>query len=634
MGQPLDSSLPFKYQNNIRPMFEDKLAMTWYGGAASTIAMGAAMYDVNGPIMGLASGMALKGAFWTKKAADIIKVKKGLTVNTLDFKKMEEINQLRGSKEDDNEDKESDRIYMGEGFIWEQEQAQWAYDLSGMSSDLKELSLPPYLSFLVSKKERAETRKLGGAPWMNSIKEASPQFFSQDTMGLHSLVVGTTGSGKTRMIELIISQMIHGKGGRNPPIILLDPKGDQEIVDRIRKELKRIGQEDKFYYFHPAHPSKCCRLDPVANYNRATEIASRIAALLPSEGSSASFMAFSWRAINIIVNGMIYVGRKPSLHTIKQYIEGGADAMLEEVLETFFNNTMSSDWELRVSKDAKVPRLDRLNAFYEDLVAKGEVSNEETVESLQNMVLHNREHFGKMIAVLLPILSMLTSGDLNGLLSPDYSDMEDERPIANMKEVINSGGILYVGLDSLSDTVVGSAIGSILLADAAAIAGERYNYGKGNQDFVNLFVDEASELVNNSLIQIANKGRGSGVRTVVCTQSISDFVVRMGSMDHAKQFFANLNNLFVLRSIDGGTQEYCTESFPKTIIKTMQHQINSSTSTDSHIGIWSGGVGERMQEVESELVQPNLLGRLPNLEYFARLADGRIIKAKIPIITD
>ena len=37
-------------------------------------------------------------------------------------------------------------------------------------------------------------------------------------------------------------------------------------------------------------------------------------------------------------------------------------------------------------------------------------------------------------------------------------------------------------------------------------------------------------------------------------------------------------------------------------------------------------------EEEAELFQPALLGQLPNLHYIARLAGGRLVKGRLPIL--
>jgi conjugal transfer pilus assembly protein TraD len=89
---------------------------------------------------------------------------------------------------------------------------------------------------------------------------------------------------------------------------------------------------------------------------------------------------------------------------------------------------------------------------------------------------HNREHYQKITANLLPILSMLTSGDLGASLSPDPS-IGDKRPIMNFEKIERAGHVLYMCLDSLPDPSVASAIGALAIADLAARAGMRYNLG-------------------------------------------------------------------------------------------------------------------------------------------------------------
>jgi conjugal transfer pilus assembly protein TraD len=117
------------------------------------------------------------------------------------------------------------------------------------------------------------------------------------------------------------------------------------------------------------------------------------------------------------------------------------------------------------------------------------------VDGLASLFEHERVHFSKMIASLMPILNMLTSADLGPLLSPDAADTRDPRRLTSMAERIERDQVVYLGLDALSNSMVGGAIGSILVADLAAVAGDRYNYG-GNLTPVNVFIDEAAEVVN------------------------------------------------------------------------------------------------------------------------------------------
>ena len=47
------------------------------------------------------------------------------------------------------------------------------------------------------------------------------------------------------------------------------------------------------------------------------------------------------------------------------------------------------------------------------------------------MVQHDRVHFSKMVASLIPVLGMLTSPPLDGLLSPDPTDADDPRRLTD-----------------------------------------------------------------------------------------------------------------------------------------------------------------------------------------------------------
>ncbi len=73
------------------------------------------------------------------------------------------------------------------------------------------------------------------------------------------------------------------------------------------------------------------------------------------------------------------------------------------------------------------------------------------IDGLGGLLEHEAVHFGKMVASLMPVIVMLTSGHLEGLLSPDETDPNDPRRAASIGEIIARREVLYVGLDSLSD---------------------------------------------------------------------------------------------------------------------------------------------------------------------------------------
>jgi hypothetical protein len=205
-------------------------------------------------------------------------------------------------------------------------------------------------------------------------------------------------------------------------------------------------------------------------------------------------------------------------------------------------------------------------AYYEHHVAQNQ--RNKVIDAQVRTFRHNREHYQKITANLLPILSMLTSGDLGRSLSPDPFDADDTRPIMNFEKIERAGHVLYMCLDSLPDPSVASAIGALALADLAARAGMRYNLGGYRR--ISLFVDEVSNVINQPLIEILNKGAEGGIFTTCAMQTLADLAKRLGSEDAARMALGNLNNLIALRTKDRPTQDFVVETFGKTAIHTVR----------------------------------------------------------------
>lgn len=281
--------------------------------------------------------------------------------------------------------------------------------------------------------------------------------------------------------------------------------------------------------------------------------------------------------------------------------------------------------ERAASDDARAHALVR---FYYDRVQPNHASPD--LEGLIQMFTHNREHHQKMIAGLMPLMAMLTSGHLGQLLSPDTTDVADPRPITDSARIIRNGQVAYIGLDTLTDQMVGQAVGSILLADLAAVAGDRYNYGVGLRP-VNVFIDEAPECLHDPTIQLLNKSRGALFRLTLCIQTYGDVEAKLGSAAKARQVVGNLNNTVTLRVLDAESQQTITDGLPKTVVRHVLRTQGSGTRAEDPLS-FTGNSGERLIEEEAELFPPALLGLLPNREYLAKLANGKIMKGRLPIV--
>ncbi len=424
-------------------------------------------------------------------------------------------------------------------------------------------------------------------------------------------------------------------------MVFIDPKNSRRLKRVVQRACQDYRQPDTFLEFHPAFPEVGVRLDFTFNWQKPTEIASRLQSIMPAD-KDGTFSAFGWDAVNVVVQGLVSLEDRPNLVKLIKYVAGGVEPVLEASLTHFFDRILPRGWrdsvemrkllqeaargQIRRPSEVTSPQLIAYVTYYEQQVPQNQ--HERVIDDQIRVFRHNREHYQKITASLLPILSMLTSGDLGKSLSPDPFDLDDTRPIMNFEKIERGRHVLYMCLDSLPDPSVASAIGALALADMAARAGMRYNLDiKGR---ITLVVDEVSNVINKPLIEILNKGAEGGIHSICAMQTLADLANRLGSEDAARMALGNLNNLFALRTKDRPTQDFVVETFGKTGIHTMR--VGRNLGADTHLGDWSSGRSVQITDAMEERIPADMLGKLPNLQYFAQVSGGRLIKGRFPIL--
>lgn len=521
----------------------------------------------------------------------------------------------------------NETFWLGHGFVWGQQHVQRAYEIMkrGKFTEIERLS-----------NER-------GAAWIHAIEPRKDEvnFRWKDAEG-HTLIAGTTGSGKTRTYDLLLFEMgQRQKNGKYCPIIVIDPKGDKEILSICMRIGELRGNPDNVYVFHPAFPQWSCRMNPLRTFGRTTEVASRIRALLMTQAGDP-FSAVQWETVDTIVNAILITERTPSIALIRRYVIQGTTGLLIQCIESYMEKTFTSEADARDAKDVILgarPQDGNPSRHAKDLVkglknfaAKRNFEVDQSIDALINLFEHDVEHLAKMISSLKPVLSQLTAGDLKKLISADPADIDDPRPFLDMTRAIDTGAVIYIGLDSLSDATVSSAIGSIVLAELASIAGARYNYKDKIKDMPDIYmlVDELAEVVNAPLIQLLNKGRGAGFVIFLATQCVfADLAERLGNKDAAVKVLGNCNNVIALRLKDPDSQKFVTENLVKTVVNSITMTRTSSSGGNLDPTQFNTGVSERQAETEAELFPPSLLGKLPDLEYIASVAGGKLVKGRL-----
>ncbi|MCL1861887.1 MAG: type IV conjugative transfer system coupling protein TraD [Proteobacteria bacterium] len=466
----------------------------------------------------------------------------------------------------------------------------------------------------------------------------------------HTLVLGTTRVGKTRLAELFITQDIRRKNehGEFETVIVFDPKGDADLLKRIAIEVKRAGREDAFYVFHLGWPDISARYNAVGRFGRISEVATRISGQLSGEGNSAAFKAFAWRFVNIVARALVELGQRPDYQLILEHVNN-IDALFIKYAQHYFAKHAPKAWESIVQIEGKlndkdIPRnmfgRERRVIAIEKYLTMSRVPDP-VLEGLMSAVRYDRTYFDKIVASLLPLLDKLTTGKIAQLLAPNYSDLDDPRPIFEWLQVIRKRAVVYVGLDALSDSEVAAAVGNSMFSDLVSVAGHLYKHGthdglpgenRSEKAPINLHADEFNELMGDEFIPLVNKGGGAGIQVTAYTQTLSDIEARIGNRAKAGQVIGNFNNLIMLRVRETATAELLTKQLAKVEVYTAA-RISSATDSSDPSGktAFTSNASERVTATSVPMIEPAHVVALPKGQAFAFIEGGQLHKVRMPL---
>tara|TARA_R110001592_G_scaffold316364_1_gene592797 strand:+ start:34041 stop:36089 length:2049 start_codon:yes stop_codon:yes gene_type:complete len=561
-------------------------------------------------------------------------------------------------------------LYLGKGFRWEQKHTQRLKDT--LSPQARKYVRPSAAYEAVRKFERAAessvlapitrlTAKdsvfnpwrplppIGGLAAIHGVElnEVDVLLPLTERVG-HTLVMGTTRVGKTRLAEILIEQDIKRCEG---PVIVFDPKSDAGLVSRMYLAAKRVGRLDDFYIFHLGFPEISARYNAVGNYARITEVAGRISGQLSAEGNSAAFKEFAWRFINIVARALNSLGIRPDYNNILRYVTD-IEPLFIQYMEWWLPRHAESSWAADVNdltneaerEAAKNPRFkkhadaraDGIKRYLEKMGPSDPI-----VLGLLSALRYDKTYFDKLVASLLPLLEKLTTGQIGKLISPDYFDASDERPIFDWMQVIRKRGIVYIGLDAMTDTEVSSAVGNSMFSDLVANSGLIYKHGTergmidGRESImpkICLHADEINELMGDEFLPMVNKSGGSGMQITAYTQSSGDIEAKMGSTAKARQVEGNFNNLIMLRVKEVQTAELLTNLLPEVEITQKMTVSGAADSSDVENNIdFTSNTQDRVSALRVPMLETAHITSLPKGQAFCLLEGGHLWKVRFPL---
>lgn len=563
------------------------------------------------------------------------------------------------------------KLFLGKGFRWTQQHTQRLRDT--LRPEVRRYVQPGYLYQWARRKEvawesilllsllarflrarawwnpLAPLAPVGGKPALHAVEPDEQDVWMDigERVG-HTLVLGTTRVGKTRLAEILIAQDIR----RGDVVIVFDPKGDADLLRRVYAEAKRAGRAKDFYMFHLGYPEVSARYNAIGNFSRITEVATRIANQLPSEGNSAAFKEFAWRFVNIIARALVALGRRPDYNQVRRYIND-IEPLFMEYARAHLRQHGADDWQEKVAeiaaniKERNLPNS--LRGRNNEAIALMRHLQEQdlydpVLDGLVSAFKYDKTYFDKIVSSVGPLMEKLTTGKIAELISPDYLDETDSRPIFEWMDVIRRKGIVYVGLDALTDTTVASAVGNSMFADLVSVAGHIYKHGvevdpinasqvaANTLPTISMHADEFNELIGDEFVPLLNKAGGAGFQVTAYTQTWSDVEARIGSRAKAGQVAGNFNTLIMLRVKELATAEMLTDQLPKVEVFTLMSVSGVDDSSDPGSGVdFKSRNEDRISVSEVPMLTPAELVALPKGQAFALLEGGHLWKLRMPL---
>ncbi len=403
-----------------------------------------------------------------------------------------------------------------------------------------------------------------------------PVELSFNELNKHVHVLAPSGSGKTKSILApMVAQLIEKGVG----VLVIDPKGDNEVISAFLKIMKENGRLGDFQYFDPIKPSISSTWNPfyyAVKFGKYQDIAVKIIATLPKGGGTATFyeklQSEFTRALSTLLSILPYTGKMVNfvdLYAIVAYLPKSIEYLLSQYdLDSKKKDELAELWLKTIVNEAK--------------------SNKEYKNYLRNL----QQHLALYAFTFHP--KLLNSYD----------------PEIKISEGFRKGKLMYFALRAL-DFPSGESldIGKMVFLDLMAHAAWKYNSGVRFNVPDMVFVDEAPQVFAPEAEKLFDMARGAGIGVVIIHQSIFQFEkIQKGLFQN---IFSNCNVKLILGAGDDETARFYSSYLGEAIVKVKSKSVGGKNPIVSPADAIFPHWGEVVQEKYDYRVRPEELKTMP-----------------------
>jgi len=314
--------------------------------------------------------------------------------------------------------------------------------------------------------------------------------------GGHALVVGATGSGKTVTETSIATHAIE----RGMGAIVVDPKGDRDMRERVRRAALAAGRE-----FLEWTPDGDCVYNPYA-LGGASEIADK--ALAGEQFTEPHYLRQAQRYLGHVVRALRRCGVEVSLRTIVEHMNP--------------------------------ERLELLARALPEVEARAACAYLDSLSSRQRSELSG----------VRDRLAILAESDLGPWLDPQTVDAER----FDLLGAVRRRAVVYFSLHADSRPLLSQMLAAALVIDlqTAVAALQRAPVP------TLVVIDEFSAIAGEQVVRLFARARSAGFTLVLGTQEISD--LRLAGHERLlEQVLGNLSVLIAHRQVVPSSAELISE---------------------------------------------------------------------------
>lgn len=486
-----------------------------------------------------------------------------------------------------------------------------------------------------------------------------PYIIDFEEFNQHVLIPATTGSGKTTLIQLFIQHAVKF----NIPLVLVDGKGARDTLESMRIIGRFYGKEVRAFT-----DDGDMRYNPV-QYGNDISIRDKLVTLAETESVfySGAAKALLQVTVQVLDEFKGHDGVERSLPYLQKYLlpRNVLDLFSEIMLK---HNPTLFEIEVEVTPKKKKKAVPKKEKKLDDMEESDEQSEssktpadkrfddieqdeaplpETEIVKLDSKTLDLESYYWLLkrnLSYLLTVdgepdeakkrlferlfiryehkdspfylyaTSEALQTNLNMLLDSELGKLFDTKGSTNtldIQKIVRNKEIVYVSLNGLIYKEFIRTLAQLIVGDINYFASEMYR--KNQSSAVLTIFDEPASYLNESFIDMVNKGRGAGVHAIYSPQTMAD-IAKLGDK-LMEQLVGNVNTLIIGKTNEPTEAEYWSNTigtYQDIDVTSMIEQ--ESGYSDVEKTDWTGERGTK-RNVDRFKVNPNRIKALRTGEF-------------------